>query len=70
MTKTVMPYPQRKKVQRELFIARQKLTHLVQMYQNGEWRTYYNEYAFVALVRRAREAVEYWTKEHDQLAAP
>jgi hypothetical protein len=54
-------YIHRKKAEQELFSARQTLTHLVQMYENGQWHRLYKEDVFVATVRQAREAVDHWS---------
>jgi len=64
MAKTLRDHAYRKKVDRELFDARQKLHHLVQIYQNGQWRQYYKEDTFVTVLRQARQAVDHWTNEH------
>jgi len=63
MTKTPSSYAYKKRAAQELFSAREKLSHLVQIYNNGQWRRYYKEDKFLDLVRRARQAVDYWTAE-------
>jgi hypothetical protein len=61
MSKTLTAYIHRKKAEQELFGARQTLKHLVEMYDNGQWRRLYKEDVFVGTVRQAREAVDHWT---------
>jgi hypothetical protein len=62
MTKELTLDVQRKHAERQLFGARRALTHLVEMYDNGQWRQYYKkEDAFAEAVRQARTAVEHWT---------
>jgi hypothetical protein len=61
MAKTLTAYLNRKKAEQELFTARKTLTHLVQLYENGQWRRLYKEDIFVGTVRKARETVEHWT---------
>jgi hypothetical protein len=46
----------------ELFAARRTLSHLVEMYDNGQWRLFYEEEGFVEAVRQARYVVEHWTE--------
>ncbi len=47
----------------QLFGARRALSHLVEMYEKGQWRLYYKkEEAFAEAVRDARQAVEHWTE--------
>jgi len=55
--------PQRPYVERQLFGARQSLTHLVEMYESGQWQRFYaSETAFADAVRKAREAFDHWTE--------
>jgi hypothetical protein len=62
MTKTFTVEAQRHNAERQLFTARRALSHLVEMYENGQWRVHYKkEDAFVEAVRQARQAVEHWT---------
>jgi len=61
MTKTFTAEVQRKNAERQLFSARRALSHLVEMYDNGQWRLHYKEDAFAEAVRKARHAVEHWT---------
>jgi hypothetical protein len=61
MAKTLTAYLNRKKAEQELFTARKTLTHLVELYDSGQWRRLYKEDVFVATVRKARESVEHWT---------
>jgi hypothetical protein len=62
MTKTLTAGIQRSNAERQLFSARRALTHLVEMYDKGQWRAYYKkEDAFAEAVREARQAVEHWT---------
>ncbi len=59
MTKMITSAVQRKNVERELFEARRALGHLVEMYNNGQWRFYYKtEHAFAEAVRERRQAVD------------
>jgi hypothetical protein len=61
MTKTLTVEAQRSNAERQLFTARRALAHLVEMYDSGQWRTYYRkEEAFAEAVRGARQAVEQW----------
>ncbi len=60
MTETLTAYIHHKKAEQELFNARQKLIHLVEMYDSGRWRRLYKEAVFAATVRKAREAVDHW----------
>jgi hypothetical protein len=53
--------PQRTYVERQLFSARRALTHLVDMYENGQCSVHYaNGDAFAEAVRKARETFDYW----------
>jgi uncharacterized repeat protein (TIGR03809 family) len=62
MTKSATAEVQRQHAERHLFTARRALTHLVEMYDSGQWRQYYKkEEAFADAVRNARQAVEQWT---------
>ena len=61
MTKMFTADVQRKNAERQLFGARRALSHLVEMYDNGQWRLHYKEDTFAEAVRQAREAVEHWT---------
>lgn len=62
MTKMTTAEVQRHNAERQLFGARRALAHLVEMYDNGQWRLYYKkEEAFAEAVRDARQAVEHWT---------
>ncbi len=61
MTKTISPLLKRKLAQRELFVARQALTHLVNIYNSGEWRLYYKtDLAFAAAIREKRKIFDHW----------
>jgi hypothetical protein len=52
----------RANAERQLFGARRALSHIVTMYDSGQWRHYYKkEEAFAEAVREARQAVEHWT---------
>lgn len=62
MTKTPTAEAQRKNAEQQLFGARRALAHLVEMYDNGRWRSHYKEDAFANAVRQARQSVEYWTE--------
>jgi hypothetical protein len=61
MTKTLTAHIQHKRAERELFNARQTLSHLVDMYDSGKWRRFYGEDVFAGMVRQARESVDRWT---------
>lgn len=61
MPKTLTAYIARKKLERELFGARQRLSHLVELYDSGLWNRLYQDEAFVKAVRRARIAVDHLT---------
>jgi hypothetical protein len=62
MTKSLTVEAQRSNAERQLFGARRALGHLVEMYDNGQWRLYYKKQeAFAEAVRDARQAVENWT---------
>ena len=62
MTKSATAEVQRQQAERQLFTARRALTHLVEMYDSGQWRQYYKkEEGFADAVREARQAVEQWT---------
>jgi len=62
MTKTLTVEVWRHHAERQLFGARRALAHLVEMYDNGQWRLHYKkEEAFAEAVRDARQAVEHWT---------
>jgi len=74
MSKIFTVEVQRNNAERQLFGARRALAHLVEMYDNGQWRLYYKkEDAFAEAVREARHAVEHWTdvvSNGDSGAAP
>jgi hypothetical protein len=62
MTKSLTVEVQRKNAERQLFGARRALSHLVQLYDSGQWRQLYKkEDAFAEAVRQARHAVDHWT---------
>jgi len=62
MTKSLTAEVQRHHAERQLFSARRALGHLVEMYDNGQWRLHYKkEEAFAEAVREARQAVDQWT---------
>jgi uncharacterized repeat protein (TIGR03809 family) len=61
MTKSFTVEIQRHNAERQLFGARRALGHLVEMYENGQWRLYYKEDTFAEAVREARQAVEHWS---------
>jgi hypothetical protein len=62
MTKSATAEVQRQHAERQLFTARRALTHLVELYDSGQWRHYYKkEEAFAEAVREARQAVEQWS---------
>jgi len=37
------------------------LTHLVELYDSGQWKRLYKEEVFAEAVRKARQAVDHWT---------
>lgn len=47
-------------------LARQRLDHLIELYESGRWKLYYKEQDFLALVQEARAALKVW----EQLAPP
>ena len=53
--------------ERELARSRRMLEDLVEIYNSGNWRHYYKASTFTHEVRRAREAVEYWTHVRKRL---
>jgi uncharacterized repeat protein (TIGR03809 family) len=61
MTKVLTAEVQQKHAERQLFTARRALSHLVQLYESGQWRHLYKEEAFAEAVRQARQAVDTWT---------
>jgi len=61
MTKTLTSEIQRKHAERQLFHARRALTHLVELYESGQWRQLYKEDTFAEAVRQARQTVDQWT---------
>lgn len=61
MTKTLTADIQRRNAERQLFGARRTLSHLVQLYDSGQWRVLYREDTFAEAVRAARQAVDHWT---------
>ena len=62
MTKTLTAEAQRNNAEQQLFSARRALAHLVEMYDNGQWRVHYKEDAFAEAVRQARHVVDHWTQ--------
>ena len=62
MTKALTAEMQHKHAERQLFTARRALSHLVQLYESGQWRHLYKEAAFAEAVRHARQAVDTWTE--------
>lgn len=68
MTKTLTAEAQRSNAERQLFAAKRALAHLIEMYNNGQWRHYYKkEEAFAEAVRDARQTVEQWTAIVNQI---
>ncbi|MGD0026989.1 MAG: hypothetical protein ABSC37_20605 [Xanthobacteraceae bacterium] len=61
MTKPSTAEAHRQIAERQLFDARRTLTHLVEMYDNGQWRLVYKEDTFAEAVREARQAIDRWT---------
>jgi hypothetical protein len=74
MPAIVIPPPQRTYVERQLFAARRALSHLVDLYENGQCSVHYaTDNAFAEAVRKARETFDYWTdtlKKIDQMGLP
>jgi len=67
MTKTFTIDAQRNNAELQLFSARRALVHLVEMYDNGQWRLHYKkEEAFAEAVRDARHAVEHWANRFNK----
>ena len=66
MTKVLTAEVQHKHAERQLFTARRALSHLVQLYESGQWRHLYREEAFAEAVRQARQAVDTWTDAMDK----
>lgn len=60
MTKILTADIQRKNAERQLFGARRALSHLVELYDSGQWRLRYKEDTFAEAVREARKAVDHW----------
>lgn len=60
MTKVLTAEMQRRHAERQLFTARRALSHLVQLYESGQWRHLYKEEAFAEAVRQARQTVDTW----------
>ena len=60
MTKVLTAEVQQKHAERQLFTARRALSHLVQLYESGQWRHLYKEEAFAEAVRQARQTVDTW----------
>jgi hypothetical protein len=61
MTKVLTSDIQRKHAEGQLFGARRALSHLVELYDSGQWRTLYREDTFAEAVRAARQAVDHWS---------
>ena len=61
MTKVLTAEVRQRHAERQLFTARRALSHLVQLYESGQWRHLYKEEAFAEAVRQARQAVDTWT---------
>jgi len=62
MAKAMTIDAQRNNAELQLFSARRTLAHLVELYDNGRWRSHYKrEEAFAEAVRDARRAVDHWT---------
>lgn len=60
MTKVLTAEMQHKHAERQLYTARRALSHLVQLYESGQWRHLYKEEAFAEAVRQARVTVDQW----------
>lgn len=70
MVKSITADVQRNNAERELFAARRALSHLVEMFDNGRWRSYYKtEQAFAEAVRERRMAVDRWTDVVSKVSA-
>ena len=62
LTKTLTAEAQRKIAERQLFVARRALGHLVELYDSGQWKIHYKkEDAFANAVRDARQVVDHWS---------
>lgn len=61
MTKVLTTELQRKNAERQLYAARRALSHLVELYDSGQWRHLYKEDTFAEAVRQARKVVDHWT---------
>ena len=61
VTKELTIEGQRKNAEQRLFGARRALSHLVELYDSGQWKTLYREDTFAEAVRQARQAVDHWT---------
>jgi hypothetical protein len=61
MTKVLTADIQRKHAEGQLFGARRALSHLVELYDSGQWRNLYREDTFAEAVRAARQAVDHWS---------
>lgn len=61
MTKLLTADIQRKNAERQLFGARRALSHLIELYDSGQWRNHYKQESFAEAVREARQAVERWS---------
>jgi uncharacterized repeat protein (TIGR03809 family) len=68
MTKTLATDVQRKNAELQLFSARRSLTHLIELYDSGQWKRFYKEEVFAETVRKARQAVDCWTDIAHRLA--
>jgi len=62
MTRTLTTDMQRKNAERQLLAARRSLTHLVELYDGGQWKRLYKEEVFAEVDRQARQAVDCWTE--------
>lgn len=69
MTKILTTEIQRKNAERQLFSARRALSHLVELYDTGRWRSLYKEDTFAEAVRQARKSVDHWTSVVEQADA-
>jgi len=61
MTKVLTTEVQRRNAERQLFNARRALSHLVELYDNGQWKNLYKEDTFADAVRQARKLVDHWS---------
>ena len=67
MTKTLTANVDRKRAEIELLNARRALSLSRRFIHNGQWRRFYKEDAFAAMVRQGRKAVDHWAEVNKSL---